>query len=90
MDKLDAQTDEEWYNAVQNNLGLNAREEAPVNSRCYLKTNNKMLLFLKLFPEENYPDKKQVNAAGNRSIIFYRFPCRFHFTAPVNIIKNKN
>ena len=55
MDKLDAQTDEEWYNAVQNNLGLNAREEAPVNSRCYLKTNNKMLLFLKLFPEENYP-----------------------------------
>jgi NAD(P)-dependent dehydrogenase (short-subunit alcohol dehydrogenase family) len=27
-----AQTDEEWYNAVQNNFGLNARQEAPVSS----------------------------------------------------------
>jgi NAD(P)-dependent dehydrogenase (short-subunit alcohol dehydrogenase family) len=27
-----AQTDEEWYNAVENNFGLNAREKAPINS----------------------------------------------------------
>ena len=47
-----------------------------------------MLLRLKFSPEKNYPDKKQVNAAGNCIIIFYSFPCDFHFPAPVNIIKN--
>jgi hypothetical protein len=58
-------------------------------SMLHLKPDNEMLLLFKLFPEKNYPNKKQVDTAGNRSILPYRLPCRFHFTAPVNIIKNK-
>ena len=49
-----------------------------------------MLLLLKLFFEKNYPDKKQIDTAGNCGVLFYCFPRGFHFTAPVNIIKNEN
>ena len=49
-----------------------------------------MLFFPEFLPEKNDPDKKKINGAANRRMLFNCLPCLFHFPAPVYIIKNKN
>ena len=56
----------------------------------FLKPNPKMLFLFKFLSEKNYAKKKKINAAGDSRIIFNCIPRGFHFTAPVNIIKNEN
>lgn len=47
-----------------------------------------MLLLKKCFPEKYNPDKEKINGATHCAVGFNCLPGRFHFFAPVNIIKN--
>ena len=46
-----------------------------------------MLFFLKIFSQQYNTNEKKIDGKCNSGMLFYYFPCFFHFDAPMNIIK---